>query len=202
MRLAGRISDWNDDKGFGFVTPTGGGTRAFVHINAFQRGSRRPVDGDLVSYLPAVDGRGRTNAKEVRHAGQKIAVPRQPSRVPRVALGCGALLAAAVAGAMGWLPLAVVGWYAAASLVTLVMYRIDKSAAQGGGRRTPEATLHMAGLVGGWPGALLAQQLFRHKTVKQPFQAVFWMTVALNLVALGWLVRAGRATGLSALMGG
>jgi len=64
MRLAGRITDRNDDKGFGFVAPNGGGTRAFVHINASQRGSRRPVDGDMISYLPDVDARGRTNARQ------------------------------------------------------------------------------------------------------------------------------------------
>ena len=46
VRFAGRITDWNDDKGYGFVMPSGGGDRAFVHINDFQRGSRRPVDGD------------------------------------------------------------------------------------------------------------------------------------------------------------
>src|SRR3546814_3234261 len=66
MRLAGRISDWNDDKGYGFVTPNGGGDRAFVHIKAFQSGSRRPVDGDLISYAVTRDGRGRSHAAEVR----------------------------------------------------------------------------------------------------------------------------------------
>ena len=113
-----------------------------------------------------------------------------------------ALLAAAVAGAMGWLPLVLVGWYAAASLVTFLMYRADKVAAQRGRQRTPEAHLQLAGLVGGWPGALVAQQVFRHKTVKQPFQTVFWVTVVLNLAALAWLAREGWATGLVALTGG
>ncbi|HEY4530178.1 MAG TPA: DUF1294 domain-containing protein, partial [Luteimonas sp.] len=104
--------------------------------------------------------------------------------------------------AAGWLPFAVVGWYVGASLVTFVMYRIDKAAAQHGSRRTPEATLHMAGLAGGWPGALLAQQLFRHKTVKQPFQVVFWATVVLNLAALGWLADQGWPVGLATSTGG
>src|SRR3546814_6129960 len=81
MRLAGRISDWNDDKGYGFVTPNGGGGRAFVHIKAFQPGSRRPVDGDLVSYAVTRDGRGRSNASEVRFAGQRI-TQRKPARQP------------------------------------------------------------------------------------------------------------------------
>src|SRR3546814_17649087 len=72
MRLAGRISAWNDDKGYGFATPSGGGDRAFVHIKAFQPGSRRPVDGDLISYEVTCDARGRSNAAEVRFAGQRI----------------------------------------------------------------------------------------------------------------------------------
>jgi len=90
MRLAGRISGWNDDKGYGFVTPNGGGDRAFVHIKAFQPGSRRAVDGDLVSYAVTRDGRGRCNAAEVRFAGQRIA-QRKPARartrIPRMLLG-------------------------------------------------------------------------------------------------------------------
>ena len=192
MRLAGRIADWNDDKGFGFVTPTGGGTRAFVHISTFQRGSRRPVEGDLVSYLPAVDARGRTNATQIRHAGQKIAVRGQPSRVPRAPLGTLALLACAAAGAAGWLPMPLVAGYAAASLVAWLMYRSDKVAAQREHQRIPEANLHLASLLGGWPGALIAQQAFRHKTIKQPFQVVFWVTVALNLAGVAWLLQSVR----------
>src|SRR3546814_13332828 len=73
MRLAGRISDWNDDKGYGFVTPNGGVDRAFVHIKAFQSGSRLPVDGDLISYAVTRDGRGRSNAAAVRFAGERLA---------------------------------------------------------------------------------------------------------------------------------
>ncbi|MEN1941876.1 cold shock and DUF1294 domain-containing protein [Luteimonas sp. MJ246] len=198
MRLAGRIADWNDDKGFGFATPSGGGTRAFVHIHAFQRGSRRPVEGDLVSWLPVVDARGRTNATQVRHAGQKVAAPRQPSDVPRAALGTLALLLVAVAGILGWLPLVLVGAYAAASLLAFLMYRSDKVAAQRERQRTPEANLHLVGLLCGWPGALIAQQLFRHKTVKQPFQLVFLATVALNVAAVAWMLRSGFAQDLLA----
>ncbi|MEN1925477.1 cold shock and DUF1294 domain-containing protein [Luteimonas sp. MJ293] len=188
MRLAGRISDWNDDKGFGFVTPGGGGTRAFVHIKEFQRGSRRPVDGDLVSYLPAVDSRGRTNARQIRHAGQKVAAARQQSRIPRTALGTLALVAVTAAGVAGFISLPMVGWYGFASLVSWLGYRSDKMAAQAGRRRTPEASLHLVALAGGWPGALIAQQVFRHKTVKRPFQVVFWGTVVANLTAAWWLL--------------
>src|SRR3546814_18599407 len=75
MRLAGRISAWNDDKGHGFATPSGGGDRAFVHIKAFQRGSRRPVAGHLLSYGVTRDAGGGRNAAAARSAGTGIVHP-------------------------------------------------------------------------------------------------------------------------------
>lgn len=71
--------------------------------------------------------------------------------------------------------------YAGLSLFTLLAYALDKSAAVAGRWRTPERTLHALSLAGGWPGALLAQQLLRHKTRKQPFAAVFWLTALANV---------------------
>jgi uncharacterized membrane protein YsdA (DUF1294 family) len=77
--------------------------------------------------------------------------------------------------------------YLALSLFTFLIYALDKSAAEAGRRRTPEKILHLFGLAGGWPGALFAQQLLRHKSSKREFQTVFWTTVILNCGALIWL---------------
>lgn len=74
--------------------------------------------------------------------------------------------------------------YVAASLCAIIAYAWDKAAAKADKQRIPEAFLHLLALAGGWPGALLAQQLFRHKTVKTSFRMVFWLTVLLNLAAL------------------
>lgn len=191
MRLAGRVTGWDDDRGFGFVMPNGGGDRAFVHINEFQRGSRRPIDGDLVSYRAVRDPKGRLQAREIRHAGQRIQPKRQASPLPRATIGITALLGLAAATALGFIPFVLTAAYFVLSTVSYAMYALDKAAAGRDARRTPENSLHLADLLGGWPGALIAQRQFRHKTIKQPFQAVFWITVALNLAGAWWLLSSG-----------
>ena len=70
------------------------------------------------------------------------------------------------------------------SVVTYAVYALDKSAARRGRPRVPERKLHLLALLGGWPGALIAQQRLRHKTRKTTFQIVFWLTVLLNLAGL------------------
>lgn len=87
-------------------------------------------------------------------------------------------------------PAFLLALYGLLSAIALLLYRADKSAAQQGRRRTPESTLHAVDVLGGWPGALVARQAFRHKTIKQPFRTVFWLTVAANCVVLAWLVQA------------
>lgn len=78
--------------------------------------------------------------------------------------------------------------YGAASVVAFAAYWLDKRAARRGTWRASEQTLLLMGLVGGWPGALVAQQLFRHKTRKRTFRRAFWGTVALNVLAFGLYV--------------
>jgi uncharacterized membrane protein YsdA (DUF1294 family) len=70
------------------------------------------------------------------------------------------------------------------SLACAAAYWKDKSAAKKGQWRIRESTLLILGLLGGWPGAVLAQQMLRHKTRKVAFQVIFWMTVILNVGAL------------------
>ncbi|MBN7137000.1 hypothetical protein A7A76_19860 [Lysobacter enzymogenes] len=207
MRQAGRICEWNDDKGYGFVAAHDGGARAFVHVKAFQAGSRRPALGDLVSYRIAKDAKGRANAVELRFAGQRIerrpsssASPSPLRRIPRRALGVSALLAVAALGALGWVPAAVPLVQGFFSFASYIAYWWDKDAAGAGRRRTPEATLHLLDALGGWPGALIAQQQFRHKTVKASFQAVFWLTVLSNLAAVAVAVHMGWARALTGLL--
>ena len=102
-----------------------------------------------------------------------------------------------LAGKMSPLILAL---YLVASLLTFLMYAVDKSAAQKGAWRTKESTLHLLSLVGGWPGALVAQEKLRHKSKKQSFRFVFWFTVLLNCSAFVWLFTSNGAATLQLLI--
>ena len=111
-----------------------------------------------------------------------------------LAIAIGTLFLAGICSlvAGGMLPLGVVVLYLSASLAAAIEYRLDKSAAQSGGWRTAERKLHILALIGGWPGALVAQRVFRHKSRKGSFRAVFVLTVIVNCGALVWFWAALR----------
>lgn len=97
----------------------------------------------------------------------------------------------------------LLGWLALASLVTFALYAWDKRRATRGEWRTPEKVLHLCALLGGWPGAFLAQRFLRHKNAKVSFQIVFWLIVvvfqytALDAL-LGWRLTRGITSMLGA----
>ena len=76
--------------------------------------------------------------------------------------------------------------YAGASALCFALYAVDKEAARAGRDRISESTLLSLGFVGGWPGALLAQQWFRHKTAKLTFRVRFWLSVLANAALFVW----------------
>jgi uncharacterized membrane protein YsdA (DUF1294 family)/cold shock CspA family protein len=188
-RYQGRISAWKDDQGFGFITPNGGGPTVFVHIKSFVRQGIRPSGNEIVTYDLTVNEKGQPRAENVAYFHNRYA--KQPSS----STGMGSLIAAiaflgfiATCSFTGKLPALVFGLYLGISMVAFIAYALDKSAAQNKRWRTRESTLHALDLAGGWPGALFAQKIFRHKYKKQAFQQVFWFTVIANCCALGWLL--------------
>lgn len=207
MRLKGSIRDWRDDQGFGFIEPEDGGARVFAHIKAFANPQLRPQNGTRVTYLAGTDGRGRPCAVKIALEGERYAAPTRQRSAKPAARGNGPVLFAIlfvalliVAIAADWLPIEVGGWYAVLSLLTFAIYASDKSAAQSGAWRTQESTLHLLSLTGGSPGALTAQRRLRHKSSKQSFQTMFWVTVTLNCGVLAWLLTSDGRTLLQDLL--
>ncbi|KZX55868.1 hypothetical protein A3712_06100 [Vibrio sp. HI00D65] len=89
---------------------------------------------------------------------------------------------------------ALLAWYLVIGVVTFFVYAKDKRAAINGNWRVPEKTLHIFSVAGGWLGALIAQDKLRHKTQKQPFRAIYWLTVVINVAAFVWtLTPSGQA---------
>jgi len=185
MRFAGKITNWKDDRGFGFITPIGDEKQIFVHINSFVYHSRRPKGSEMVSYEIGTDNKGRQQAQRVLFAGERRPQPSAPASQHADALSifaCVFLLFVCGSVFIFKLPIAVIGLYIIGSIASYIAYSIDKSAAQKGQWRIKESTLMVFALIGGWPGALIAQRLLHHKTKKQSFQIGFWIIVVLNCV--------------------
>ena len=97
--------------------------------------------------------------------------------------------------AMKQLAVAYLAVVLALSLVAFVFYGFDKRRARNDGRRVPEKTLHLLALFGGWPGALMGQRVFRHKTQKLSYRIVFWLCVMLHLAVVAGAVYLLRCRG-------
>ncbi len=189
MRFDGHIKSWTDDRGFGFIEPVMGGQEIFVHIKSFPARCGRPQIGQLVSFEVELNHEGKKRAKNVEISRMPLRKSLRRAEAPaKWSLTCTAaipgFMALYVMLAIKW---HVSPWFAAAyvllSVMSFFVYAFDKSAARAGRRRIPENTLHIWALIGGWPGALLAQQLLRHKSSKAEFQALFWVTVCVNVAA-------------------
>ncbi len=214
MRYSGTLTQWNDERGFGWIEADGGGERLFVHISAFEPrppAEQRPQPGLRLEFAVGME-QGRKRALQVAwRAGGSLPQAR-PSSVRRNNSSAGRLQSSRTAP-QGWhassgfsygvllvwllmMLAADVIWgvprilwivYAGLSVLTFMAYWQDKWAAQKGQWRTPEKTLQTMALAGGWPGALLAQQWLRHKSSKTSFQLQFWLMVLINVAAVLWL---------------
>jgi len=195
MRFDGTLKSWNDERGFGFIEPAQGGQEIFVHIKAFPDGTGRPSVGQVVTFKVELGPNGKKRAHSVQYSVRSRGTPQHEPEYPAQWTFPRLVVIPLFAGLCYYLntrwpfTLFVILLYAWMSLFTFIVYGMDKAAARKRHWRTPESTLHLLGLVGGWPGALLAQQLLRHKISKPTFVAVHWTTAFINIAALcAWQV--------------
>lgn len=201
MRDQGRLVEWFDDKGYGFIQPNDSSKdRVFLHIKDFARQGPRPITGCALEYEVQLDGQGRYKAKQVIYlkASQTQKKSQQQSNLqksksattlqPMQILCITYIVMIALMTISGVLNSMVLLFISIINALTYWMYAQDKEAAQSGNRRVPENTLHTLAFLGGWPAAWLAQQRLRHKTQKQPFRKIYFCTIVFNILLIVWLI--------------
>jgi len=199
MKRQGTLVRWEKDRGFGFIRCPEISADVFVHLRDFSERGTAPQVGMRLDFEEIHVGGKGPRAVAVRAAGAQQQRPQrrqqqQPQRrSPRSASSSlpMALLLVGYAALLGYgvwtgrIPPIALGVLLLLSLLTFFVYGFDKNAAQAGRWRTEENTLHLLSLAGGWPGAWIAQRLFRHKVSKTNFMAVYWATVLAHLAAVG-----------------
>ena len=186
-RLEGALESWSVKKGYGFIVLPMGRKQVFAHIRAFEGLEHPPRVGEVFSFEPLVMEDGRMRGKDIR------LVKDAPTRVDRTRSAAGSIVGSlvfaifvtgyAVLAAIWPVPLWPIAAYGIHSFLTFLLYAEDKSKARNGRWRVAESSLQIISLLGGWPGAILAQQVLQHKTRKRGFVAVFWAAAAVNMIA-------------------
>jgi uncharacterized membrane protein YsdA (DUF1294 family)/cold shock CspA family protein len=203
MRDQGRLVEWFDDQGYGFIQPNDElKDRVFLHIKDFAQKGPRPIVGCALEYVVQLDAQGRYKAKQVTYlkaaqtfqakASQlnqnKVNTQSQSSLQPMQVICIIYILTLAALTISGLLNGMFLLFISMINLMTYWFYSQDKEAAQLNQRRVPENTLHILAFLGGWPAAWLAQQRLRHKTQKQPFRKIYFCTIFFNILLILWLI--------------
>lgn len=208
MKRQGTLVRWEKERGFGFIRCAEVSADVFVHLRDFADRGITPQVGMTLSFDEIHVGGKGPRAVAVQAAGamprREQRQPRRPAASPRprterrqdTAPSSSSslpmmLLLPAYAALLGYgvwttrIPPIALGVLLLVSLLTFVVYGVDKNAATAGRWRTAESTLHLLSLIGGWPGAWCAQRLFRHKVRKTSFMAGYWATVLAHVAAVG-----------------
>jgi uncharacterized membrane protein YsdA (DUF1294 family)/cold shock CspA family protein len=197
----GQLKSWKDDRGFGFIQPADNSPEIFLHISEIKDSTRRPVVGDTIYYAIAQD-QGKVRAIDAVIQGARLQ-PNSSSR-SKNALSVAPIHSSILVNALLLAIFPLIGivhfvvttgnvlpllLYGVMSLVSFFAYADDKSRAKKGTWRTPEKSLLLCDLAGGWMGGFIAQQQFHHKNSKASYQLMFRFVVAMHyLLWLGWLV--------------
>lgn len=211
QKLDGTIIQYDNEKKFGFIQ-TKNNKDIFFHIREF-RPRREPAIGEQIVFELGEDNQGRicaVNIQELsfiiqkeKEKAQKIQrrqayeayqerQEQKHSVLNAVCIfGLVYLILIAIAILFFNISKLIFIWYIIISIVSFVVYYLDKVAAENDERRTPEKTLHLIDVLGGWIGASFAHKFLNHKATKAEFRVVFYITIIVNiigLIAIGYLL--------------
>lgn len=188
MRYQGKLIHWDDEKGYGFIQCYQLSDNVFVHVKTFFNRERRPNLGDSVSFSIQHDKQNRIRAAHVKFADDSY-LSRQHYRAGTLFYLVSSIfiLTLMISVLLKKAFMLEVLYYVAIGIISFGIYAWDKQAAKQDSWRISENMLHILALLGGWIGAGLAQQWLHHKSRKQRFQLVFWLTILVNISVLAML---------------
>lgn len=197
MREQGRLIEWFDEKGYGFIQPLDAKKqKVFLHIKDFAKRGPRPILGCALEYVVMVDSQGRFRAKQITYL-KANEVSKKTYHLPKnlyssqnsnlgfmniliIIFAIGLMVLTTFFSQMNY----VFTFIIIMNVITYTLYKKDKNAALDMVWRVPEQTLHLVALLGGWPAAYYAQNKYRHKTQKKAFQTIYKCTIILNIILI------------------
>mgnify|MGYP001458576186 CR=1 FL=1 len=191
-RYQGRLTEWHDGKGYGFIQGiTDARHKAvFLHIKNFKQQGPRPIVGCVVEYELGLDKKSRPHAINVCYVKANQVQQPQPITIKMTkALAWHPMYIVMV---IYWVSLFVLSAFAmlpSLSLMVIMLvnaytywaYYKDKQAAIQQDNRISEQHLLLMCALGGWTAAWFAGQNFRHKTQKQPFKHYYYLSILANI---------------------
>jgi cold shock CspA family protein/uncharacterized membrane protein YsdA (DUF1294 family) len=185
--LSGELRSWDDEKGYGFIVPARGGPDVFIHITDFKHDDYRPIAGGKILYRLSQDSSGKQRACDAIMKDEEYTIQEARTTLSVWVIALLPFVLSAYVFVQLHSPIFFLV-YASMSLLAFLMYAEDKGKAKKGQWRTQEDALHFIELCGGWPGALLAQSVIRHKSQKLPYQTTFWTIVIIHLLGWGYAI--------------
>jgi uncharacterized membrane protein YsdA (DUF1294 family)/cold shock CspA family protein len=169
--LTGTLVEWDEKRGFGFLEA--GEAKVFLHRHEFTALHKRLELGDAIQFSIGLDARGRVCAKNAAHVNDGGKLTASAVLFLAILLAAPVFALTRLGIKLSWIG----GVGSAMGCITYVTYAVDKRRAKQNRWRISEATLHLLDLLGGWPGAFIAQRRLRHKVSKMSYQIVFWFIV-------------------------
>lgn len=189
MRHTGHITSWDEEQGTGHIKMTNGLELILVHKHEFRNHQTPPQLNQEVSFILSKDNTGKFIAQNVLRYEDKLP---STSNI-RVAL-IFSITALFLFSVMIFTKLPaekaaiILVNYFLISTVTFKAYKIDRTFLLEHIGSLPESTLHFLSLLGGWPGAMLAQEILQHKIHDRGFKTLFWLTIFINIGLLAYLI--------------
>ncbi len=177
MSIVGKIEQWDERKGYGFISVDRQAPRILFHLSDLSGYSQKPRLNERVHFTLAKDAHGSFVAKHIER-------PMVFGFSMAVTVWFVTILASSV-----WLidyPAVAMLYYALISSITYVVYLYDRSATIENRVRIPEILLHSLAAMGGWIGAAIAQASLRREPSTIGYQYGFWLSVIINLAAYAW----------------